>query len=311
MTIPLGLFFLLLLVGWCYNFPSCNESTWPSIPGAYCSGSRQSPINIVSSNVQDDVNLTSFSFTGFDDNRVMTEMSNTGRDVMIMLAQEKMVVKGGALPGIYYSKQFHLHWGNGSSMPGAEHTINGKRFSMEMHIVNVKAGYNSTSSALQDPTGFAVLGFFLEVTNDTGKPKSWKALTSYLANISNAGDQVAVMEDITMDSLLEGVDRSKYYRYLGSLTTPPCNEAVVWTIFKDPIKVSPDLIGLFSTSVFFNKSMTPHLMVDNFRHAQPINNRVVTSQERSTKGNQLSNSVNLQIYDVFSFTAALLFICWV
>lgn len=62
-----------------------DESTWPSIPGAYCSGSRQSPINIVSSNVQDDVNLTSFSFTGFDDNRVMTEMSNTGRDGLYLL----------------------------------------------------------------------------------------------------------------------------------------------------------------------------------------------------------------------------------
>lgn len=64
-----------------------------------------------------------------------------------------------------------------------------------------------------------------------------------------SGDQVAVMEDITMDSLLEGVDRSKYYRYLGSLTTPPCNEAVVWTIFKDPIKVSPDLVSMCSLCI--------------------------------------------------------------
>ncbi|MCI4384031.1 hypothetical protein PGIGA_G00033650 [Pangasianodon gigas] len=257
------------------------------------------------------MNLTSFNFTGYDDGTVMTEMTNTGRNVKVTLNQEKMVVEGGALPGIYYSKHFHLHWGNGSSMPGSEHTINGKRFSMELHIVNVKAGYNSTASALKDPTGFAVLGFFLEATNDTGKPNSWKTLTSYLANISNAGDEVAITEHITMDSLLEGVDRTKYYRYLGSLTTPPCNEAVVWTIFKDPIKVSQDLIDLFSISVYFNKSMTSHLMTDNFRHTRAINDRVVTSQDSRTRANWPSNSTDIQPYNIYLFTATLLYIiCW-
>ncbi|KAB5555300.1 hypothetical protein PHYPO_G00032140 [Pangasianodon hypophthalmus] len=300
-----------LPIGWCYNFPTCSESTWPSIPDAYCSGSHQSPINIVTTNVRADMNLTSFSFTGYDDGTVMTEMTNTGRNVKVTLNQEKMVVEGGALPGIYYSKDFHLHWGNGSSMPGSEHTINGKRFSMELHIVNVKAGYNSTASALKDPTGFAVLGFFLEATNDTGKPKSWKTLTSYLGNISNAGDEVAITEHITMDSLLEGVDRTKYYRYLGSLTTPPCNEAVVWTIFKDPIKVSQDLIDLFSVSVYFNKSLTSHLMTDNFRHTWAINDRVVTSQDSRTRANWPSNSTDIQPYNIYLFTAALLYIiCW-
>lgn len=49
-----------------------------------------------------------------------------------------------------------------------------------------------------------------------------------------------------MDDLLPGVDRTKYYRYLGSLTTPNCDEGVIWTIFEDPIKVSQDLVSLDS-----------------------------------------------------------------
>ncbi|KAF7705026.1 hypothetical protein HF521_020312 [Silurus meridionalis] len=236
----------------------------------------------------------------------MSEMANTGRDVKVTLNQDQMVVQGGALPGIYHSQHFHFHWGNGSSTPGSEHTINSRRFSMELHIVNIKAGYSSTVSVLKDPKGVAVLGFFVEATRDTGKPNSWKTLTSYLANISKAGDSVTITENLTMDSLLEGVDRTKYYRYLGSLTTPPCNEAVVWTVFKDPIKVSHDLVNLFSASVYFNKTRTPHLMTNNFRHTRPINDRVVTSQDRRTKASGQSNSADINVYSICVCTAMLL-----
>lgn len=53
---------------------------------------------------------------------------------------------------------------------------------------------------------------------------------------------VEVTEEISIDDLLGNVDRTAYYRYNGSLTTPSCNEAVVWTVFKDSIKVDRDLV---------------------------------------------------------------------
>ncbi|XP_036427545.1 carbonic anhydrase 4-like [Colossoma macropomum] len=269
-------------VGWCYHLPSCNESTWPSIAGAYCNGTRQSPVNIVTASVKANEDLTALKFKGFNDSTALTEIKNSGREVKVILNHEKMAVEGGALPGVYNSRQFHLHWGSGSSVPGAEHTVDGKQYAMELHIVNVKAEYSSTADALADPTGLAALGFLIEATNDTGKPKSWKTLTSYLANIPNAGDTVALTQSISMDSLLEGVNRSRYYRYLGSLTVPNCNEAVVWTVFKDPVRVSHDLVDLFSTRLYVNKSTNSPLMTNTFRRTQSINSRVVTSQSSSS-----------------------------
>lgn len=52
-----------------------------------------------------------------------------------------------------------------------------------------------------------------------------------------------VNKNISINDLIKDVDLSKYYRYMGSLTTPKCNEAVVWTLFHEPIQVHKDLVS--------------------------------------------------------------------
>lgn len=54
--------------------------------------------------------------------------------------------------------------------------------------------------------------------------------------------QVPFSDEISIDDLLGNVDRHSYFRYNGSLTTPQCNEAVVWTVFKESIKVNQNLV---------------------------------------------------------------------
>lgn len=52
--------------------------------------------------------------------------------VVVSLDSDIMTVEGGGLPGTYTSVQFHLHWGNDSSVNGSEHTVDGKQYPMEV-----------------------------------------------------------------------------------------------------------------------------------------------------------------------------------
>ncbi|KAM4524433.1 carbonic anhydrase 4-like [Odontesthes bonariensis] len=262
-------------VDWCYHNSSCNDATWSTIAAPFCNGTRQSPINIVSASATGNPNLTAFTFEKYDDRSVLDKIENTGNTVKVAI-KTGVKVSGGDLSESYDSLQFHLHWGNGASVPGSEHTVDGKHYPMELHIVNSKSSLNrNTTLAVADSTGLAALGFFIEVMsgNATGQPASWKKLTSYLSKIPLSGNSAKIELAISLDDLLEGVDRTKYYRYLGSLTTPSCNEAVVWTVFKDPIRVSKDLIDLFSTTLRISNNTSSPLMVNVFRNvqsAQPV-----------------------------------------
>lgn len=290
-------------VAWCYNDPTCNDATWPSIATKYCNGSRQSPIDIVSASAMGDSTLTAFTFTKYAANSTISTIKNTGNTVQVDFSPGAQV-SGGGLSEAYDSLQMHLHWGNLTSVPGSEHTVDGKQYPMELHIVNVKSSLNlNTTLAVADSTGLAALGFFIEAAsgNATGSPASWKTLTSYLASITKKGDSLDISgSGISLDDLLPGVDRTKYYRYMGSLTTPNCNEAVVWTVFKDSVKISSDLINLFSTTVRFNTTASD-LMTSNFRVVQSPNGRQVTTQ--TSAGLSLTSSTA-------SYTLGLLTLAW-
>lgn len=75
---------LMLITSWgCFNFIFLilfisGDVVWPIIAEKDCNGTQQSPIDIVTTNVQANTNLTTFTFTGYNDNATLTEIKNTG-----------------------------------------------------------------------------------------------------------------------------------------------------------------------------------------------------------------------------------------
>lgn len=83
----------------------------------------------------------------------------------------------------------------------------------------------------------AVLGVML----DAGAAAPLPVLDTVLSSAPNkTGVTVPLEKPISLLSMLPPLNengRRAYARYDGSLTTPPCTEGVLWTVFLEPVKV--------------------------------------------------------------------------
>lgn len=75
---------------------------------------------------------------------------------------------------------------------------------------------------------------------------------------------------------------------VGSLTTPKCNEAVTWIIFPDTIPISLSQMAKFRS---LSNGIEGLLLVDNYRHLQPIGNRKVFVRSISSRFLELDKLV--------------------
>ncbi|KAG9349983.1 hypothetical protein JZ751_026336 [Albula glossodonta] len=149
---------------WCYD-EDCDykPSRWYQLPHSHCGGDRQSPINIDTNQVMHNKDLNNFTFVNFSNEHSMKYLKNTGHTVKCVLEENMVEIEGGGLNHKYSTLQFHFHWGGEDEhSSGSEHTVNSKRYQMEMHIVSLRKGL-TVEQAKVDPEGIAVLGFFIEL----------------------------------------------------------------------------------------------------------------------------------------------------
>nr|XP_022344584.1 carbonic anhydrase 1-like [Crassostrea virginica] len=272
-------FFAVFLIAEAADWHYTGEHGTSDWPHEYpdCGLVRQSPIDFPKTeDMIYDSKLTQFQFTGFDDlSRYSLVLHNNGHTAVIKVTGGDLLVEGGGLPGRFKTAQFHFHWGH-SDNEGSEHTFDGHSFPLELHIVNYNERYGSLADAAsKDLDGLAVLGFWYEVSHNNNDDIA--PLIEQLSHVPTKGSSVP-LTGFNLAQLLpihNIQSKSHFFRYPGSLTTPPCFQSVVWTMFQQTIPISSQQLSMFRALHEDQELQSDHYLVDNFRPIQPLNGRVI------------------------------------
>lgn len=173
-----------------------------------------------------------------------TTVRNRGHDIML-----RWVGGGGTIQinnTEYVLQQCHWH-------APSEHTIDGKKFALELHMVHQSAD-NQT----------AVVGIMYII----GRPDTFlQELMDHIGSVVRT-DELEERSTGVLDPRHIKIGSRKYYRYIGSLTIPPCTEDVVWTISRKVRTVSREQVRLLREAVD-DETKT------NARPVQSLNDHVV------------------------------------
>jgi len=132
-------------------------------------------------------------------------------------------------------KQAHFH-------SPSEHTVDGRSFAMEVHLVHAN-----------EDGELAVVGImFEEGAEDFMLNRIWSFMPE------NEGETTESPLTVFEAGVLPPT--REYFRYNGSLTTPPCSEGVTWMILKQHMTASADQISRFQQRIgsLTNRPVQPH-----------------------------------------------------
>lgn len=213
-----------------------GPSRWGQLQSDFktcAAGQRQSPIHIQSTQtLQGPAEPIQFNYQ--DSTGIVV---NNGHTIQVDVVGDNSIQVRNTR---YDLVQFHFHH-------PAEERINDRVHSMVAHLVHRNAqGQLAVVAILIDPGQANPL---------INKVWTYMPLDSQ-DSVRMPGNQLNLSELLPKDQ--------RYYQYLGSLTTPPCTEGVLWLVLKQPVTLSRDQIRLFG-------QLYPY----NARPVQPVNGRPV------------------------------------
>uniref|UniRef100_A0A1A8RJ90 Carbonic anhydrase n=2 Tax=Nothobranchius rachovii TaxID=451742 RepID=A0A1A8RJ90_9TELE len=263
---------------WTYN-GSEGEHHWPKhFP--YCGGTFQSPIDISSGLLRFDPTLRPIEVQNYNLSPIeQLTLGNNGHSMQISLPS-KMFISN--LRHRYSAAQLHFHWGSSGRPTGSEHTVNRKQYAAEMHVVHYNSDkYPNISMAVDKSDGLAVLGVLIEVGEFN---PAFEHFLKFISGIKYR-DQKVQLPGFNIRALLP-TRLDEYYRYDGSLTTPPCYPSVLWTIFRDHVTVSQkQFLGLATALYASYPQESAHTPLhSNFRKPQLVDSRVVLVSFKEGRG---------------------------
>lgn len=241
----------LLLVGcgqsdhdvhWGYEGEGAPEH-WGSLSPEFAtcdSGTEQSPIDLTGAVPIEDSGIQrrlGEAVLTVEQRAHVMDLVDNGHTVQITNDVPMSIELGGTL---YELAQFHFH-------APSEHTIDGEHAPLEVHFV-----HESTAGEL------AVVGILVE---EGEHDAVWAAV------IAGFPDQPLGKRHIENPNLDMNDFRplpQHYFRYEGSMTTPPCSEGVQWIVMAEKRQISPEQMA---TVVSY--------LHTNYRPVQPLGERQI------------------------------------
>ncbi|KAM9815766.1 carbonic anhydrase 12 [Syngnathus typhle] len=259
---------VLVAYGARWGYTSSNGERHWHTHFPYCAGPMQSPVDFKTGKLIFDsslrpVVLQNYNLTGGSH----LTLKNNGHSLQVVLPSA-MSISG--LPQRYTAAQLHIHWGSKNNPLGSEHTVDSKQYAAELHIVHYNSEkYPNVSMAFDKSDGLAVLGVFIEI--GAFNP-GYNNILSYLTKIPKRSNRYKIPAFDVRQLMPQRLD--EYFRYDGSLTSPPCYQSVLWTVFKNPVTISQAQYDKLTASLLANQASAVPL-VNNYRSPLPIENRVV------------------------------------
>lgn len=218
-------------VHWSYEGDTGPEG-WGQLDPAFAvcdAGMQQSPIDLTGA-IPAGANGLDIFWQASD-----AQVVDNGHTIQVNVAEGSSITLEGRRFSLL---QFHFH------LP-SEHTADGADSPMEVHFVHQA-----------EEGDLAVIGVFMDVGESH-------------ATIQGVWDAIPRIDGSS--SSLTGLDPSaflpegaRYFRYAGSLTTPPCSEVVSWVVMAEPIDVSQAQVDAFA-------AMYPM----NARPVEPLHRRFI------------------------------------
>jgi carbonic anhydrase len=194
-----------------------NPAEWGELSEKYrmCKdGQNQSPINIVVSDSKDtDLKDIAFSYKAKSNSII-----NNGHTIQVNIDNGSNLQIDGKT---FELKQFHFH-------TPSENQIDGKNFPLEAHFVHLDKDNN-----------IAVVALMFE---DGAKNEALEKVWSKMPQKADKKTDLTLNTD-DVNALLP--KEKDYYRFSGSLTTPPCSEGVRWFVLKKPVSISKEQVEKF------------------------------------------------------------------
>ena len=216
---------------WSYFDGSEGPENWGNLSKdnlACLKGKSQSPINInIDRAVKAQLNPIEFIYRPSP-----LSIIDNGHTVMVNYGEGSNLMVDGRQ---YRLVQFHFH-------KPSEEAINGERTDMVAHLVH------------QHHDGsLAVVAVLMSTIKPVSPRKYWWGDDSIKENafINTLWNNVPLVKGKTeMPGVMIDINQmlpadKNYFTYMGSLTTPPCSENVLWLVLKNPIYVSEEQVKNF------------------------------------------------------------------